>query len=118
VIEHTRYPLSDVSVLPDPVLEVLRDSSPETDCRDHSLPAILHPHEETTGETEAAGQPREGMGLDAANEGNVSDQYRGYALGIGSFMLPPTLEDATSALDDLTKILKPPWTSGSGYKDP
>ena len=36
----------------------------------------------------------------------------------GTFVHPPSLEEAISALDDLKKILRPSQLTGGGYKDP
>jgi len=35
----------------------------------------------------------------------------------GIFVFPPTLKEADSAFQDITKILKPPQAKGQGYKD-
>jgi hypothetical protein len=39
-------------------------------------------------------------------------------LNKGWFVSPPTLEDKCLALADIKKVLKPPWKTGKGYKDP
>ena len=36
----------------------------------------------------------------------------------GTFVHPPSLEEAMLALDDLKKILRLPRLTGGGYKDP
>ena len=36
----------------------------------------------------------------------------------GTFVPPPTLEDVCSALANIRKVLKPPWKTGKGFKDP
>ena len=36
----------------------------------------------------------------------------------GVFVFAPSIEEVTSALEDLKKILKPPRHAGKGYRDP
>jgi len=50
-------------------------------------------------------------------DNNGKSTYHGYTCK-GNYSPAPTLEDAKSALDDLTTILKPPRKTGTGYKDP
>jgi hypothetical protein len=40
------------------------------------------------------------------------------AWGLGTFSPLPTINEVMLALQNIKKILKPPWKTGPGYKDP
>jgi hypothetical protein len=66
-------------------------------------------------EEEIMEQPQAAKNNGQANNGGST--YKGYT-SKGNYTPSPMLKDAKLALDDLTRILKPPRKTGAGYDDP
>jgi hypothetical protein len=88
-------------------LNTMLDTSRSDQIRGNTFGEVME--EETTEQPQEVGNNGQG--------GSGGSTFQGYA-SKGNYSPAPTLEDAKSALDDLTTILKPPRKTGAGYKDP
>lgn len=59
---------------------------------------------------------RDPEGCNALDDGD--EEEAAFISRKGVFVFPPTLAEAESAFEDITRILKPPRAKGRGYKDP